>query len=253
MKNLTPKYIVFVIIFPIIYILSSCHHKYICPECESGNRIIFEWEKIEKNLSDLSAEAKSDDISFKDFIGTFSPSHMRVIFYNLDGDLIYNFVLPESGGYADIDPDEYIVACYNVNNSNVEWINIDNPYKLQCTLKTTNLNEYEMSSDNINTQSKFLMPNLVYGSMVFHLNVTKDSDIILVPLLLVDLYTYEIVGIDNAECIKSITASLSGLRKTIFLSGLSKSDTYGIIPFTYNTISPQNDAITHRFYQERSY
>ena len=100
-----------------------------------------------------------------------------------------------------------------------------------------------MRSDHINTQSKFLMPNLVYGSMVFHLNVTKDSDIILVPLLLVDLYTYEIVGIDNAECIKSITASLSGLRKTIFLSGLSKSDTYGIIPFTYNTISPQNDAI----------
>lgn len=215
MKKLFP--ILTVLVFSVLG-LTGCHNKDLCPECEqeSGIEIKFDWSKVE-------------DI----------PAGMTVLFYSQTGDLVYTFSdVPKDGEMIRIDAGTYQVACYNNDPEYAIWSGFNKLDSLQVTMREGELTEDHTRSKVPETGKLTVMPDDLCGcvrnDIVIKANDPDLQVVLLTPEPLIDIYTYEISNIENAQYITQIRATLSGLSDRYYLADPDHQEAETIMPFMGN-------------------
>ena len=196
--------------------LTSCHNKYICPECDSekGIMIKFNWDDVDQ-ISD----------------------GMKVYFYNTSVELDYSFNVSSMGERINIKPGTYTIFCHNNDTEYVNWRGQSNKNTIEAYTRNATLEE-DHTRLNENTQEMVVMPDYLCGQTRYSVDIPyRYSDIFIIEMIpheLVDVYTYEVLNVINAQNITKIRATLTGVSSTLFPCNPEKEKVAATIPFMGN-------------------
>ncbi|MEG2946925.1 MAG: DUF5119 domain-containing protein [Bacteroidales bacterium] len=210
-----------------VFCLSGCHNKDLCQECdrESGIEIKFDWNGV-----------------------TQIPDGMTVLFYNQAGELAYTFTnVPKEGEMIRIEAGSYQVACYNNDTEYARWSGFDKLDSLQVTTREGELTEDHTRTGVPETGKLNVMPDFLCGDVVRGTEIkANDPDIqvvLLTPKPLIDIYTYQVSNIENAQYITQIRATLSGLSDRYYLGNPDYQQAATTMPFMGNLAEGNNTTI----------
>lgn len=211
-------------------ILSACHFKSICPECEVETVVMikFDWSKVD-----------------------VKPEGMTVLFYNEQDELVYSFlnVSPE-GRLVNLSSGHYYAVCYNNDTESVQWRNQDNINTLEAYTTETELRAEHSRASSSNKSGEVLieMPNELYGQCRWDVVVRADDSenqiIWFVPEQLTDTYVYKFINVSNSKYITSIRATLGGLNDGYFIAHPQKASKVCTMPFDANVEEANKSVIT---------
>ncbi|MGL4292857.1 MAG: DUF5119 domain-containing protein [Bacteroidales bacterium] len=210
-----------------ICFFSSCHNKSLCPSCdqESGIEIKFDWKNIEK-----------------------IPSGMTVLFYSPNGNLVYTFKnVSPNGERIRIESGNYQVACYNNDTEYGQWSGFDKIDSLNVTTREGELDEdHTRAANTPETGVLNVMPDYLCGDVIKNKIILPDDPtiqiVLLTPKPLIDIYTYQISEIENAQYITKIRATLSSLSDRYYLANPDFQKAATTVPFNGN-IAEDNKAM----------
>ena len=208
--------------------LSACHNKDLCPECDSeaGIEIKFDWSDV-----------------------TQIPAGMTVLFYNQAGELAYTFTnVPKEGEMIRIDAGTYQVACYNNDTEYARWSGFDKLDSLQVTTREGELTEDHTRAAELPETGKLkVMPDYLCGAVVNKVLIKANDPnlqvVLLTPQPLIDLYTYKVSNIVNAQYITQIRTTLSGLSDRYYLANPEYQQAAVTMPFMGNLAEGNKEMI----------
>lgn len=219
------SYIKLLLLICISTMVSACHFKSICPECETTATIMikFDWSKID-----------------------FKPEGMTVLFYNQNDELVYKFLnVPPDGRLVNIESGSYYAVCYNNDTEYIQWRGEGNINTLEAYT-----NETELKVDHSRTRSGkdevlVSMPDQLCGQCRWDVDILANDDknqiVWFTPELLSDTYIYKFIDVTNSQYINAIKATLSGLRNGYFIAHPDKKTSICTMPFNANV-----DELNHR-------
>ncbi|MGL5790254.1 MAG: DUF5119 domain-containing protein [Bacteroidales bacterium] len=209
----------------LLVVLSSCHNKDLCPECdrETAIEVKFDWSAV----SDV-------------------PEGMTVLFYNMQNELVYTFnnVSPH-GQLIRIDAGNYRVACYNNDTEYVEWSGEANLDSLQVYTRKTQAPQASKKATIVLPDEELVeAPDFLCGALLSEKEILAYVDytqiVLLKPQPLLDSYTYSVSNIENGQYVSKTAATLTGLSKRYYLGDPMHQN--GIVSMTFG----DNDLINNK-------
>lgn len=222
------SYIKLAILICLSTMVTACHFKSICPECDSTATIMikFHWDKID-----------------------FKPEGMTVLFYNQNDELVYTFLnVPPEGRLVNLESGKYYAVCYNNDTQYIHWRGQNNINTLEAYT-----NETKLEADHSRTRAGkdeilISMPDELCGECRWDVEILandKDEQIVwFTPELLTDTYIYKFIDITNSQYISSIRATLSGLKNGYFIAHPNKGAPACVMPFNGNVDERNRKMIT---------
>lgn len=197
--------------------VASCDHKqlyYADPFEEPEMQVLFDWSK--------SPEA--------------APKGMRIWFFGTDSDFRECWDLGSLGGKVELKEAEYNALAINNDTEWVEFVNSGNFFSFRASTRTGGLYEPITGSQSTavcpeSGEPVAVPPEPIWGVGEVSHQLSDGSTLVLQPEPLYCTYTVEFRNIRDLDKIRSMSASLSGLARSVTVADGSLSDECCTVPF----------------------
>lgn len=221
-RNMFLPFYQILILWLIMWIVSSCDHKELCYDHSHGTslQLVFDWSK--------TPEAQ--------------PQGMCAFFYPDDpeGQVIRYDFTGRDGGVIIVPEGNYQVIAYNNDTEAAQFRGWGTLSTHEAFTREGSVLEPVLGSGNYSAprapgsenQPVVIQPDMVWSVTSYHVTVTADTRVIkLYPEPRVCVYTYEIRHVNNLRYVSQCCASLSGLSPTLWMADDIPGQEQATIPF----------------------